>query len=194
MGQPTAPKGFLYLQHSFLLLEMPQTTPPSYDEVRSRSVLTSEQIQQMLPHRYPFQLVDKVVRLDEAQITAVKNVSINEPFFQGHFPSMPVMPGVLQVEALAQAGGLLALHKTPSSSRDNITYLLGIDCCRFRAVVVPGDVLILRCSLASPMRRGMVQMYGEAFVGQRLVCTSTLLAQLGDRLQKPQQASFLPPS
>ena len=114
-------------------------------------------IRQLLPHRYPMQLVDKVIAMGSNQIVAVKNVTANEPFFQGHFPQEPVMPGVLQVEAMAQAGGLLVLSTVEEPERWS-TYFMKIDDVKFRRKVVPGDTLIFNVRLLAPVRHGVSSM------------------------------------
>ena len=138
-------------------------------------------IQQILPHRYPFLLVDKVVDIDGYQSArGIKNVTMNEPHFQGHFPGTPIMPGVLQVEALAQAGGILVLSTVPDPA-NYLTYFLGIDDCRFRQKVVPGDTLVLHCALLAAIRRGLAKMKGCIFVNEQLVCEATMLAQIAKK-------------
>jgi UDP-3-O-[3-hydroxymyristoyl] N-acetylglucosamine deacetylase/3-hydroxyacyl-[acyl-carrier-protein] dehydratase len=136
-----------------------------------------KQIIHMLPHRYPFQMVDKIIHLDAQSVTGVKNVTINEPFFQGHFPGNPIMPGVLQVEALAQTGGVLVLSTVPDPE-NYLTYFLGIDAFRFRKMVVPGDTLVLHCELLADIKRGFSKMQGRVFVGDQLACEATMLAQI----------------
>lgn len=140
-------------------------------------VLTVGQIAELLPHRYPFQLVDKIISLDGTTVVGVKNVTMNEPQFTGHFPDNPVMPGVLQVEAIAQTGGVLVLTST-GDPENYWPYLVGIEKCRFYRNVVPGDVLVLKCTLTSPIRLGVAKMDGEAWVGDNLVCTASMTARL----------------
>lgn len=124
-------------------------------------------IRELLPHRYPFQLVDKVIAIGANHIVGVKNVTSNEPFFVGHFPNEPVMPGVLQVEAMAQVGGLLVLNSLDDPQKYS-TYFLKIDNVKFRQKVVPGDTLIFRVELMAPIRRGISTMKGYIFVGEKL--------------------------
>lgn len=134
-------------------------------------------IRELLPHRYPFLLVDKVIDRGDNYIVGVKNVSGNEPFFQGHFPSEPVMPGVLQVEAMAQVGGLLVLSQVEDPERYS-TYFMKIDNVKFRQKVVPGDTLVFHLSLTTPIRRGCAVMKGYAFVGEKIVSEAEFMAQI----------------
>lgn len=140
-------------------------------------VLTIEDIKKRLPHRSPFLLVDKIISLDENTVVGIKNVTYNEPFFQGHFPEEPVMPGVLLVEALAQAGGLLVLNNVGEPEKYS-TYFLKIDKLKFKHKVVPGDTVILKMEMIEPLRRGIVAMYGQAFVGNTLVVEGEMVAQI----------------
>ena len=140
-------------------------------------VMDVNMIRQMLPHRYPFALVDKVIEKGENHIVGVKNVTVNEPFFQGHFPQEPVMPGVLQIEAMAQTGGLLVLSSVEDPERYS-TYFMKIDNVKFRQKVVPGDTLIFHVSFISPMRRGCAIMKGYAFVGEKIVTECEFMAQI----------------
>lgn len=151
---------------------------PKYDP-NKRPILDIQQIEQVLPHRYPFLMVDKVIELTEKVVIAIKNVSYNEPFFQGHFPNNSVMPGVLQVEALAQAGGFLAIPRDTEDKYD--TYFLKIENCKFKQKVVPGDTLILKMELLNPIRRGICEMKGTIFVGDKIVTEATLVAQIVKR-------------
>ncbi len=134
-------------------------------------------IRQLLPHRYPFLLVDKIIEQGQKYIVGVKNVTVNEPFFQGHFPQEPVMPGVLLVEAMAQTGGMLVLSTVEDPERYS-TYFMKIDNVKFRQKVVPGDTLIFHVSFMTPLRRGCAMMKGYAFVGEKIVCECEFMAQI----------------
>ena len=140
-------------------------------------IMDVNRIRQLLPHRYPFQLVDKVIAMGANHIVGIKNVTSNEPFFQGHFPDEPVMPGVLQIEAMAQCGGLLVLNSVDDPSKYS-TYFLKIDGVKFRQKVVPGDTLIFRVELVAPIRRGISSMKGYVFVGEKVVCEAEFTAQI----------------
>ncbi len=144
-------------------------TPPIYD---------INDIQRMLPHRPPFLLVDKILEIDESHVVGLKNVTMNEAFFVGHFPKEPVMPGVLQVEAMAQAGGILVLS-TVKDPENYFTYFLKIDNVRFKQKVIPGDTLVFKLNLIAPIRRGICHMKGVAYVGNKLVMEAELMAQVG---------------
>lgn len=139
-----------------------------------------QQVENILPHRYPFLMVDKVIELTDTHVVAIKNVTYNEPFFLGHFPNNSVMPGVLQVEALAQAGGILAIPKDDPDNKYD-TYFLKINNCKFKQKVVPGDTLILKMELISPIRRGICEMRGTIYVGDKLVTEADLTAQIVKR-------------
>lgn len=146
------------------------TKPPVYD---------LSQIEKTLPHRFPFLLVDKIIDLNDQGITGIKNVTFNEWFFQGHFPGNPVMPGVLQIEALAQCGGILCINAMPPGLYD--TYFLKIDNCKFKSMVKPGDTMILKMELNGPIRRGICDMKGTVYVGNRLCTEADMVAQLVKR-------------
>ncbi len=151
---------------------------PKYDASKP-PVLDIHQIENVLPHRFPFLLVDKVIELTDKKVVAIKNVTYNEPFFQGHFPGNCVMPGVLQVEALAQAGGFLAIPRDTEDKYD--TYFLKIDNVKFKHKVVPGDTLVLKMELTNPIRRGICEMKGTIFIGDKLVTEADLVAQIVKR-------------
>lgn len=135
------------------------------------------QIMDILPHRQPFLFVDKVLELSKTHVVGVKNVTMNEDFFRGHFPGAPVMPGVIQIEAMAQVGGILVLS-TVSDPHNYLTYFLKIDNVRFRAQVLPGDTIIFRCDLMEPIRRGIAQMKGIGMVGEKIVVEAEMMAQI----------------
>ena len=135
------------------------------------------QIRNILPHRPPFLLVDKILQMDENSVVGIKNVTMNEDFFVGHFPEEPVMPGVLQIEAMAQVGGIFVLNTVPDPE-NYITYFLKIDRVKFKRKVVPGDTIVFRLELLEPIRRGIANMFGQAFVGDNLVMEGELLAQI----------------
>jgi beta-hydroxyacyl-ACP dehydratase FabZ len=144
------------------------------------TVLDILAIMQRLPHRYPFLLIDRIVRfVPGEEIVALKNVTMNEPFFQGHFPAKPVMPGVLIIEALAQAGGILAAEIRGSEKRGEIIYFMGMDAVRFRKPVVPGDQLMLEARVLK-MRSRVAKMAGRALVDGQLVAEAELMASFGD--------------
>jgi UDP-3-O-[3-hydroxymyristoyl] N-acetylglucosamine deacetylase / 3-hydroxyacyl-[acyl-carrier-protein] dehydratase len=148
---------------------------PFYDPAKP-PVYDIHAIEQKLPHRYPFLLIDKIIEKDEKHIIGIKNVTYNEQFFQGHFPGNCVMPGVLQVEALAQCGGILTIPDDPDNDYD--TYFLKIDNCKFKNKVVPGDTMILKMELMNPVRRGICEMKGTIFVADKIVAEADLVAQI----------------
>ena len=149
---------------------------PIYDP-NETPIMDVNRIRELLPHRYPMQLVDKVIELGATSIVGVKNVTSNEPFFQGHFPQEPVMPGVLQIEAMAQCGGLLVLNTLVEPERWS-TYFMRIDDVKFRQKVVPGDTLLFKVDLLAPVRHGISSMKGYVFVGDHIVSEATFTAQI----------------
>jgi UDP-3-O-[3-hydroxymyristoyl] N-acetylglucosamine deacetylase/3-hydroxyacyl-[acyl-carrier-protein] dehydratase len=161
---------------AFLKKQQKQLDIPTYNPSQP-PVYDVNGIMNFLPHRYPFLLVDKITELTREHVIGVKNVTMNEPFFQGHFPGNPVMPGVLTIEAMAQTGGILCLSLMDDPG-GYWTYFLRIDNVRFKDKVLPGDTLIFKLVLKEPIRRGICQMVGQAFVGNKLVVEAELMAQL----------------
>lgn len=157
-------------------IRLHEVQAPVYDP-NTLPIMDVNRIRELLPHRYPMQLVDKVIAIGPNWIEGVKNVTSNEPFFQGHFPQEPVMPGVLQIEAMAQCGGLLVLNTVEEPERWS-TYFLKIDGVKFRQKVVPGDTLLFRVELLAPLRRGISSMKGYMFVGEKVVAEATFTAQI----------------
>jgi UDP-3-O-[3-hydroxymyristoyl] N-acetylglucosamine deacetylase/3-hydroxyacyl-[acyl-carrier-protein] dehydratase len=151
---------------------------PVYDATRP-PVFNYEHIEKTLPHRYPFLLVDKIIELSDTHIVGVKNVTINEWFFPGHFPGNPIMPGVLQIEALAQTGGILAINNSPEGKYD--TYFIKIDNCKFKQMVRPGDTMIMKMEFNAPVRRGLCEMHGTVYVNGKVATEADMVAQIVKR-------------
>lgn len=146
-------------------------------DMHAPAVFDINKIASYLPHRYPFLMIDKIIELSENRVVGVKNVTMNEWYFQGHFPDNPVMPGVLQIEAMAQTGGILALNTVPDP-HNYWTYFLKIEQARFKQKVLPGDTLVFVLDLTSPIRRGLVHMSGKAYVGDKVVMEADMMAQI----------------
>lgn len=146
-------------------------------QLNAPALIDVREIQKILPHRHPFLLVDRIVELTPTYVVGIRNVTINDYWFPGHFPDEPVMPGVLIIEALAQTGGILALKSVPDPENYQ-TYFLKIENAKFKQKVVPGDTLIMRMDLAEPIRRGICHMIGRAYVGNKLVCEADMSAQI----------------
>lgn len=145
--------------------------------IESSKLLTVHEIIKMLPHRYPFLMIDKVLEYTEESLVGVKNVTVNEPCFTGHFPENPVMPGVLITEAIAQAGAILAYLKSKSSPRDHLFFLAGIDNAKFKQMVIPGDQLILEVQIVGN-KANFWKIHGEAKVDGKLVCSVDILSAM----------------
>ncbi|MEJ6736822.1 MAG: bifunctional UDP-3-O-[3-hydroxymyristoyl] N-acetylglucosamine deacetylase/3-hydroxyacyl-ACP dehydratase [Flavobacteriales bacterium] len=158
------------------LIKKQKKATPKFDLTKD-PIYDINDIEKLLPHRYPFLLVDKIIEMDETSIVGVKNVTLNEPQFTGHFPSNPVMPGVLMVESMAQCGGILALSSVPDPENYS-TYFMKIDKVKFKRKVIPGDTIIFKLELLIPIRRGIVSMGGKGYVNGQLAIEAELMAQI----------------
>ena len=158
------------------LIKEEKRKPPVFDLTKD-PVYDINQIMNILPHRYPFLMIDKVIELSETEVVGVKNVTLNEPYFQGHFPGNPVMPGVLQIEAMAQVGGVLALHNVEEPEKWS-TYFMKMEAVKFKRKVIPGDTVVFKLELSAPIRRGIVQMKGTGYVNGHVVSEGDLMAQI----------------
>lgn len=165
--------------------ELAQPTPPPYDP-NDEPVYDINEIKKRLPHRPPFLLIDKITYMDDTTICGVKNVTMNEAFFVGHYPDEPIMPGVLQVEAMAQCGGILLLGFVPDPE-NHVLYFLKLENVKFKQKVVPGDTLNIRMKLLGPVKRGIARTFGQVFVGDTLVVEGEFMAQLAKRPDLEQQ-------
>ena len=151
--------------------------PRYYYDCRKPALYDINDIRRMLPHRPPFLLIDRIFHCDSTSVAGIKNVTMNEPFFVGHFPEEPVMPGVLIVEAMAQCSGIMVLRSVPDPENYS-TYFMKIDGAKFKHKVVPGDTLQFEIHLLEPIRRGVALVEAKAFVGETLACEATLMAQI----------------
>lgn len=167
-----------YIKENRKMLDVP-VYDPSQDPIYDVNYIAK-----LLPHRYPFLLVDKIIELSDTHIVGIKNITFDEPCFTGHFPDNPVFPGVLQLEALAQTGGVMVLNSQGGPEKKFDTYFLKIDNAKFKKKVVPGDTLIMKLDLTRPIRRGICEMRGSAYVGNTLVCEADLMAQIVPRSEE----------
>ncbi|MFT4830420.1 MAG: UDP-3-O-[3-hydroxymyristoyl] N-acetylglucosamine deacetylase [Psychroserpens sp.] len=164
---------------SKLIKKEKRNSVPTYD-LNKPPLMDIHQIMAMLPHRPPFLLIDRILELSDSHVVGMKNVTMNEPFFVGHFPDAPVMPGVLQVEAMAQTGGVLVLSTVPDPE-NYLTFFMKIDNVKFKQKVLPGDTLTFHCSLITPIRRGICHMQAYAYANGKLVCEAEMMAQIAKK-------------
>lgn len=143
----------------------------------NNTVLDVEGIKKLLPHRPPFLFVDRIIELTPERVVGIKNVSINEDLFRGHFPNQPIFPGVLQVEAMAQVGGILVLAALPEPEK-HLTYFMKMEQVKFRKMVVPGDTMVFEMVYATPYRRGIAHMYGKTYVNGQIVAEAEMMAKI----------------
>jgi UDP-3-O-[3-hydroxymyristoyl] N-acetylglucosamine deacetylase/3-hydroxyacyl-[acyl-carrier-protein] dehydratase len=155
---------------------------PQYD-INKKPLMDVNAIMRLLPHRPPFLFIDKILELSDKHVVGLKQVTMNENYFTGHFPGAPIMPGVLQIEAMAQCGGILVLSTVPDPE-NYLTYFMKIDNTKFRDMVLPGDTIIFSLELVTPIRRGICHMRGKAFVGEKVVMESEMMAQIVRREKK----------
>jgi UDP-3-O-[3-hydroxymyristoyl] N-acetylglucosamine deacetylase/3-hydroxyacyl-[acyl-carrier-protein] dehydratase len=157
-------------------IQKSKKTVKQYD-LNAAPIMDVNQIAKMLPHRYPFLLIDKIIELSDTHVVGLKNVTMNEGFFQGHFPGNPIMPGVLQIEAMAQTGGILVLSTVPDPE-NYLTLFMKISEAKFKQKVLPGDTLVFALELITPIRRGICHMKGQAIVGDKVVMEAEMMAQI----------------
>ncbi len=173
---------FAKLLKAYIKKEKMKDSAPFYDP-NATPIYSASDIEKILPHRYPFLMIDKIISLSENEVVGVKSVTMNEEFFQGHFPGNPVMPGVLQMEAMAQTGGILVLHKMPDPQNYD-TYFLKMNNVKFKHKVVPGDTVLFKMEMTEPMRRGIIAMHGTAYVGNKIVSEADLTAAIQKKDRK----------